>query len=535
MLTGEAPRRSPELVERIKKAPKQLATKMAIYREGLLAAPKPETHYKIADPMLAKIIDRCLSLRPDRRPADAGMLLGLLDARSRWRRTRPVLAFAAAATLLFVAFIASTGALAARDVTRESEDNVTAELASSLARTAGYSVPAIERRMQFHLKRLEEVAAQPPDDVRKALTDLGRGPHPAQIDGTALPLADRKACADWLGKILAKRKEAGFNADSIASVTLVLVADADMPGGSRGFVMARANPDGTTEHATATTRPEVFGRDFSFRDYFHGQGSLVGNEGKPHEVIRATHICNPYRSSGDDHTSDGQRIVRPWKVDIVTPIWEKEPGSRVIGLISFGLNLKNDVVSVLEPANLGAKGSEHLKISQNVKVVLIDHRNQWVWHPDCNNSLIADKPGVRLPHDYAVLARAHGREPVDALPWMRMTEPEGAQKFGYLEASDYVDYVEDERDDAARNIKPEIACFTRFHPYASSRYPEVKSRPWIFVAQVDRATALRPLDELRSRIVRIGAIIGTTLALLAVGLWIGLVVVLRRLEFASHG
>jgi hypothetical protein len=335
-----------------------------------------------------------------------------------------------------------------------------------------------------------------------------------------MPLADREACAAWLVKIFADRKQAGFSADSIASITLLLVADADTPGGSRGFVLARVSPDGTIEPAAITDRPEIFGRDHSFRDNFHGQGSQVGEAGKPHPVIHTTHISNPYRAMLDDHTSDGQRIVRPWKVDIITPIWESVPGSRVIGLLSFGLNLERDVVSILEPADLGAKGSEHLNISRNVKVVLIDHRNQWVWHPDCRQSLAVDRPGVRLPHDYAILAQAHGREPVEALPWLRMTDSEPGRRFGYAEASDYVDYVEDERDDWERKAKPEIACFTSFHPYATSKYPEVKSQPWIMVAQVDREIALQPLDELQKKIVRVIMVPGIIicLGLLAFGL-----------------
>lgn len=534
MLAGEPPRRSPELVDQIKKAPKQLAAKMAIYHDGILAALPPEAHKKTADPMLVKIIDRCLSLRPDKRPADAGALVALLDARARWRRTRPILAFTAVAALLFIMLIGLAGALAAKDVTRESEQNVTAELASSLARTAGYCAPAVERRLQSHVRRLEDVAEKPPPDVKQALIDLGRGQRAALIDATTIPLAHREAFAAWLGKIVADRKQAGFNADSVASLTLVLVTDAAVPGGSRGFVVARAHPNEKTEHATATDRPEIFVRDFSFRDYFHGQGSQVGEEGKPHEVIRATHICNPYRSRGDDIAANGNRIPRPWKVDIVTPIWDK-PGGRVIGLLSFGLNLERDIVALLEPADLGAKGSSHLNISRKVKVVLVDHRDQWVWHPDCRESLDADRPGVRLPHDYQQLAREHGGDPVMALPWMRMPEPEAGRKFGYFESGDYIDYVEDAPENADRNTDPEIACFTRFSPYASSKYPEVKSRQWVFVAQVDRQTSLHPLNELRSRIVRIGAVVGTTLVLLAVGLWIGLVRVLRRLEFASHG
>jgi|GEM_PF-3414991 len=531
MLTGVPPRRTPELVERIKKSPRHLPTRMSIYREGILAAPEPTAHRTSADPMLAKIIDRCLALRPDQRPPDAGALVALLDSRARWRRSRPLLGLAIAATLLFIGLIGGAGAWSARVVTRESEQNVSAELAGSLARTAGYSVPALERRLRWHVKMLEETADQAPGNVRQALVRHGNGPHGAGLPPDAIPLADRQLLANWLGGILEHRKQVGFNADSIASVALMLVADADQPVGSRGFLVARAHPDGSVEHATQTDQPEIYGHDFSFRDYFHGGGSLLGEEGKPHAVIRATHICNPYRSRGDDRLPNGQRIHQPWKVDVVTPIWEKEPGGRVIGLLSFGLNLERDVVSLLVPLDLGAKGSEHLGITRKVKVVLIDDRNQWVWHPDCRGSLATDRPDLRLPHDYPQLARAHGFDPATALPWLQMT----SEGRSYVESSDYVDFVEAERENDEQNLNPEIACFTRFSPYADSKYAEAKPKQWVFVAQVDRKTALQPLRELRNSIVRIGAIVGAILSLLAIGLWIGLVRVLRRLEFATHG
>jgi hypothetical protein len=535
MLTGEPPRRSPELAERIKKAPKHLPTRMAVYRDGILAAPKPEGHHKIADPMLVKIVDRCLNVRADRRPASAGALVALLDARARWRRTRPLLGLAAAATLLFILLLGAAGAWASKEVQRESEHNVTAELTGSLARTAGYSVPAVERRLQSHVKRVENTAEHAPAPVRDALARLGHGPHGPRL-AAAVPAADRDRFASWLAQLVAERKNAGFNADSIASVTLMLVADADAPGAARGFLMARANPDGSVEHAGAADRPDVYGRDFSFRDYFHGRGSQVGEEGTPYPVVRATHICNPYHSRGTDRSSKGEPIPRPWKVDVVTPIWDEgTPGGRVVGLLSFGLNLERDVVGLLEPADLGAKGSERFDIARKVKVVLVDDRDQWVWHPDVKGRLNENRPGVRLPHDYAALARARGLDPDAALPWRRMPPAEGDRKFGYLEEGRYVDLVEDERDDAERNLDPEIACFTKLRPYADSKYPEAKGRQWVFVAQVDRAVALSPLTELRRTTQVIGAVVGTVLALLAVGLWVGLVVVLRRLEFASHG
>ena len=223
-------------------------------------------------------------------------------------------------------------------------------------------------------------------------------------------------------------------------------------------------------------------------------------------------------------------MQRPWKVEIATPLWDA-PGGRVIGLLLFGLNLERDIVSLLEPVDVG----EHQGIASKVKVVLIDHRDHWVWHPDCRGALAEDRPGVRLPHDYRALARAGGLDPERALPWATVGAPEPGHRYGYVQSDEYTDLVEAERDGPDRNAEPEIACFTRFSPLAYSRYPEAKPRQWVFVAQVDRKTALAPLDDLREKIVVVGAVAGGVLALIVVGLWVGLVVVLRRLEFASHG
>jgi hypothetical protein len=507
---------------------------MAVYREGILVAPKPDRHRAVADPMLARIIDRCLNLRADRRPADAGALLALLDARARWRRTRPLLGLAAAATLLLLLLIASAGVVGARVVQRDTEKGVTEELAGSLARTAGYSVPAVERRLRWHVKMIEAAAEKPPPEVTAALDQLGRGPHGPRLDPGAIPAADRETFAAWLGKVHADRKQTGAAPDSVASIGLVLVTDADAPGTNRGFYLARAHPNGDTEHAGRTDQPDIFGRDFSFRDYFHGTGNRTDEEGRPHPVIRETHISDAYRSQGDDRAPDGHRIPRPWKVDVATPLWDKS-GTRVVGLLIFGLNLKRDIVSVLEPVDLGARGNDKLGISRAVKVVLVDDRDRWVWHPDCDGALAEDSPAQSVQHDYSQLAAARGLDPVQALPWKRMSEPAADQSFGYIEADEYVDLVEGAEIGAGRNYDPEIACFTRFSPYAQSKYPGAKTRQWVFVAQVDRKTALRPLDDLRAKIVRVGAVVGTVLALIVAGLWVGLVVVLRKQEFAGHG
>ena len=286
---------------------------------------------------------------------------------------------------------------------------------------------------------------------------------------------------------------------------LILAADSDVPGAVRGFYIARAHPDGYVEDRTNTDTPDVFDHDYSFRDYFHGTGNRQNEEGQPHSVVRTTHISDPYRARGDDRTTDGQRIHRPWKVDIVTPIWDAPPpdNRRVVGLLVFGMNLERDIVTLLEPADLGAKGNAQLGIARRVKVVLIDDRTHWVWHPDCRGGLAEDRPDLRLPHSYRALAAARGLDPEQALPWLRIGAPEPGHKFGYIEAYKYVDLVEDEREDSERNSDPEIACFTRFSPYAAEQVPGSAGAP-VGVRRAggpqDRArSARRPAGTDRSR------------------------------------
>ncbi|MBP3960556.1 serine/threonine protein kinase [Gemmata sp. G18] len=544
LLTGSPPRRSPELAEKIKKAPKQLPAKMAVYREGVFAAPRPSAHHKLVDRQLGRIIDRCLSLNPDTRPRDAGALVALLDARARWRRTRPVLALAAAATLLVIGLIAGVGIALANAETDRMKGDVTAEVSSSLARTAGYGAPAIEDRLQRHIAQAERIAFERPPAVAAALDRLGRGTHgPTWNPGTAAP-ADFETCQKWLTVTQEDRLARLRRGDSAVPLRLVLVADSGTPGRSRGYFLVRAHPDGKIEtHRNADT-PAVFTHDFSYRDYFHARGHQTDEIGQPHAPVRATHISEPYRSTGDDRTADGQVLTRPWKVDVATPIWDNtEARRRVVGLLILGLNLERDLAPLLEPADLGATGSQRLGIGRRVKVVLIDHRDQWVWHPDCKQRLIEDRPDG-LPHNYRALARTHGASADQTCPWDRVPAPAAGtgRRYGFAESADYIDFVEAERADAEANTDPEIACFTRFNPYAQSRYGEDDPttepghpRKWVLVAQVDKRLALAPLTDLERKLVAIGAGAGGALVLLALVLWGWLVRVLRRLEFASHG
>ncbi len=550
MLTGEPPRRTADLLAAIKKAPRHLPARMKVYRDGIVAAPRPTVHHAVADPVLAKIIDRCLTLRPDHRPADAGAVVALLDARARWRRTRPVLALAAAATFLVVMLVAGLGMWAANAVTERTKTNVTAEVTSSLARTAGFGTRAIEDRLQRHVASLdqwaEDVHTAKEAGVVTALKEASVVPRGRVLpSGPALSADGQRDVRAWLERLHRQRRQRVAPHDHVPTLGVMLVTDADTGAPSaRGFYVARVQPDGSFEDATNQTSArdrEFFAHDLSYRDYFHAGPGEAKDDGTPRPVVRATHISHPFRSRGVDKSGAGGTQRDRWKLNVVSPIWDNpQSRGRVIGLLVLGLDVEYDIKPLLYPMKFERPDDgAGYGIDRLVKVVVTDHRGRWVWHPDCDNVLQSDTPELRNPHAYPDLVRKHGYSDERAGPWLALGAPSAADAHGYTESDRYVDALETE---LSGERQPEIVCFTRFDPFARSRYRAVDAtgspgppRRWVFAAQVDRKNALRPLDEMRGKMMDTGVAMIGVLGLIAVGLWVGLVVVLRRLEFASHG
>ncbi len=542
LLTGAPPRRTPELVEKIKKAPKNLAAKMTIYRDGVTAAPRPDAHTKLVDRALARIIDRCLSLNPNTRPRDAGALVALLDARARWRRTRPVLALAGAATLMVVGLIASVGVALANMETKNQEVYVTDEVKSCLTRTAGYGARAVEDRLQRHVVSLESYAEQAHAKNKKvgdALKEASMKPRGPTESGPLLSAEGQDAVHAWLKEAQESRQRRA-GGGHLPTLGLMLVSKPDADGNARGFYVARIHGDNKVEDRDNTRAKDFFTADLSYRDYFHAGGDREEEKGFGHKPIRATHISQPFRSRGVDQNAD--EIVRqPWKLNIAAPVWDDLTlplaKRRVIGLIVLGLDIERDLESLVHPPEFD-DDTDRRPIAKEIKVVLIDHRQKWVWHPDCKKGVLADGAD-ELPHDYRRLARDRGLDPEHSLPWLRFPPADAtARRQTYATSHDYVDLVESKIDRGpSGGDEREIACFTRFNPYRLSDYEKAApgSRQWVFVAQVDRKLALAPLHTLEQRLVTIGAGAGGALLLLALGLWLWLFRVLRRLEFASHG
>jgi hypothetical protein len=101
MLTGHPPREDVGVRQDLAQI-KDLAKRLAAYRDGVHRAPKPDKHRGVAgmDRQLAEILDRCLEVDPVRRLRDAGAVLAALTRRERLISQRPLLVFGFVAQIL---------------------------------------------------------------------------------------------------------------------------------------------------------------------------------------------------------------------------------------------------------------------------------------------------------------------------------------------------------------------------------------------------------------------------------------------------
>src|SRR5262249_40095315 len=92
MLTGALPFRSAAAASELEQS-RGLGQRLATYRRLLREAPRPTAHRDVPDidRALVQIIDRCLTVQPEKRFPNVQAVLAALDARALQRARRPLL------------------------------------------------------------------------------------------------------------------------------------------------------------------------------------------------------------------------------------------------------------------------------------------------------------------------------------------------------------------------------------------------------------------------------------------------------------
>lgn len=240
MLVGQPPHRSHTLASKVEQSG-TLENRLAAYRDAIQQAKTPTAHRTApgVDGNLAEIIERCLNPDPKKRYPNVQSVLDSLEQRRLRRARRPLLVMGAVGPALLLGVMtlfAWSGFQVAIDDSRET---VLERASESNRFAAQFVAEAVARQIDHRYRTLEQVA----DDelLRKHLDEARRE---GRFDGSARSKLELR-----LQELLKL-----YNPDQ--SNEIWFLCDA------AGVQLVRLPVDNKT-----------IGRNFAFRDYFHGRGA----------------------------------------------------------------------------------------------------------------------------------------------------------------------------------------------------------------------------------------------------------------------
>ncbi len=384
MLVGHPPHDTPENRQRIARA-RGLPKRLDAYRDILLQAPPPREHYRVPgiDRELARIVDQCLALDPDLRFPNAEAVLQALEERERNRRNKPLLLLGGLVpTLLALVVIGFVwhGIATALQEARQAALQQSLESNRTAATLAARAVAqAVDRRWRI----LEQVAGNP------GFVELVR--RAAARETAALPDPELQSRLDELHE----------DHQPTAQAASWFVTD------HTGRQIARSPLD-----------PDTLGRDYSFRDYFHGKGEDLPPE-------RASTAIQPIRAPHRSMVFVSQATHTPM-IALSVPVFSSpsngEPPT-VVGVLAMTVEIGH----FLEVRVDGGDATRPISIPDRY-LALVDCRPDWtgrvglvLQHPLLPTTTDAEPSGlVHLPPEFLDdlrstdhLERLDFRDPID--------------------------------------------------------------------------------------------------------------------------
>jgi hypothetical protein len=344
MVTGRPPREDAAMRDELASTA-ELGHRLRRYREGVRNGPPPTGHHRLPgmDRPLARIVDRCLDLDPDRRPHDAGAVLAHLDRRDRARRQRPLLAVGVLAPLLLLVGMAVAFIQLRKAAYDRSSEAVLGRLERNDATMAHLVANVLRLELDDCAEELKAYAAD------KALVGLLRGEKP---DRTALEAHLRGLqFGHWFDKLN--------------------LADA------RGYRLAYASTDGTAPDAT------TWDKSMSWREWFNGKRHMQDKKGEYVSPLTEAHVSGPYAGK-----EDGQLLI-----GISCPVRDPADGGKILGVLVGAAKV--------EKLSEWLKGMELLDGNHGAFVVL-NGKRQFLLHP--LEASVRDKDRYAEPHAYRDVA-----------------------------------------------------------------------------------------------------------------------------------
>jgi serine/threonine protein kinase len=332
MLTGDPPFRTDHALRRIENAG-DLPQRLAAYREVLREAPPPTKHRRIQgiDRRLADIIDRCLTVDPERRFANVQEILDALNVRDAAKRRWPLLLSGFVGPLLLILLMALFGLRGYEHAIQDSENFVSQRAresnefaAKAFARSIEgeiaryFRVVRVEAEKSELLQRVMPIAdsdmvkrlndpTNTPDEVAAMRPEFFNDPKRLELDRYL-----QQQLQFYADKLRADDRELKFAS--------ILVCDA------KGRMLGTAY--------TGEVEQSSVGGNFAYRSYFHGgSADLKTTEHvTPRQVnpIQDTNLSAAFRST----------TQQTWKIAISTPIFRTEGAAEeLLGVLALTVNL----------------------------------------------------------------------------------------------------------------------------------------------------------------------------------------------------
>ena len=330
LLCGHPPYRTEDNEHRIQTA-ESLEERLTTYRRIVRESPQPSEHRrrKGVDKRLEEIVDRCLSVDPEKRFPNAQAVLDALAMRDRQRARQPLIALGVIGPALLLASLLPIALYAMRNAVNTARNNQIDRALESDALSVKLLARGIERDLEQRKSQLVEIASEEP--LRKAMeAAVAAGWSDRSEVDTKL---DR-----WYQVTAERRQRYGHRPESSW-----FLCDAD-------GIQRWRNP----------ASPRTLDRDWSHRDYFHGHNRNYDSSEHPNDIapIVEPHISVAYRGTSQEK----------YKVAISVPIWDTD-GNTVIGVLAR-TSVLGDLLSEYEDKIHNAVASEIKRI-----IALVDYRD----------------------------------------------------------------------------------------------------------------------------------------------------------------
>lgn len=329
LLTGSPPYRDEESLRRLD-GTADLPERLACYRRWLAESPQPDLHRYVpgVDRALADIVDRCLAVNPDRRYANAQVVLDALAARDRARRRRPLLILGLVGPLLLLAIMILFSWRAFTAAVGRSEQMVKEQAYRANEFAAKFVAKSFEAELADHFAVLEQEASSSEflAEFRRALASENL----RAINDPATP-------AERLRELRANFLDEPARQDFKASLEqrLARVSESTQAATSKFASIFVTDALGTWVAGVyideGVTGP--IGENFSWRTYFRGgpeDAPAQPPASAPVQHIQATHLSAAFKSS----------TTKKWKVALSTPVYDRtETEPRFLGILAVTFNV----------------------------------------------------------------------------------------------------------------------------------------------------------------------------------------------------